>query len=76
MSLAAALAKPPTESRRSCGVKNWLASLPKADQDAAHAAFKDPAWMTTQLFEVFAGQGFAGQVTIITRHRLGRCACR
>ena len=75
MSLAAALAKPPT-SRRSCGVGLWLASLPKADQAAAHEAFKDPAWMTTQLFDVFAGQGFAGQVTIITRHRLGRCACR
>ena len=73
--LAAALATPPSNTRRSCGVGTWLASLPLPDQAAATDAFASIQWKTTQLFEVFKTQGFPGQTNIVSKHRLGRCSC-
>ena len=73
--LAAALATPPSSTRRSCGVRTWLDSLPDADQNAANDAFSSIQWKTTALAEVFKAQGFPGQINIISKHRLGRCSC-
>ena len=73
--LAAALATPPKNSRRSCGVRTWLETLTPADQAAAEDAFENIQWRTTALTDVFKAQGFPGQINIVTKHRLGNCSC-
>ena len=74
--LAAALEKPPADTRRKCAVNRWLATLSKADRVAAEAAFVDANWGTVALFRVFAEQGYPWQVTTVSKHRSGACACR
>ena len=71
--LAAALANPP--KKKLCGVGAWLDTLPTADQEAAEDAFESTTWQNVDLLEVFKSQGFPGEITILSRHRRGRCSC-
>lgn len=78
MSLAERLAEaktaPRIDPRVKCGAKDWLDTLPQAEQDAA-AELLASSLPSTDLWDDFRAEGFPLQYNALRRHRAGECSC-
>lgn len=69
-------AGPVPDSRRRCGVVDWIADLDGEDHDYAVQMLADThRWPATQLEPIFRAEGCPVGRNVIDRHRRGECAC-
>jgi hypothetical protein len=75
MSLKQAVEKQPENTRRRCGVHDWILTLPADEQEFAHQLLADERRTATYIHDAFVAEGFALQSNVVRLHRNGRCAC-